>query len=102
MKHSSCIVHYSLGTGSWSFKLIGSYEASGKYKESDELTFDGIVNMNKYGQVAIVIRFLLSCRLFQHMIWARSISHLSKLGNLPFLQKLQVYISQYIQSRSVN
>ena len=93
MKHSSCIVHCSLGTASWSFKLIGRYEASRKYKESDELTFDGIVNMNKYGQVAIVIRLLLSCRLFQHMIWPRSISHLSKLGKRLFLQKLQVHIS---------
>ena len=102
MKRSSCIVHYSLGTSSQSVKLICRYEASGKYKESDDLTFDGIVNMNKYGQVTISSRLLLSFRLSLHMIWEQSISHLSKLGNCPFLQKLQVQISRQIQTRSAN
>ncbi|KAK8798403.1 hypothetical protein WA588_003485 [Blastocystis sp. NMH] len=30
--------------------LQSRYEAAGKFKESDELVYDGIVNMNKYGQ----------------------------------------------------
>lgn len=69
MKHCSCIVHYSLGTNFRLFKFTSRYEASGKYKESDELTYDGIVNMNKYGQVTIGTFVYIQCRLFQLMIW---------------------------------
>ena len=48
----NCTERYNLGifiSSIWSSR----YEASEKYMEADAITLDGILNMNKYGQVHI-------------------------------------------------
>ena len=53
--------------------VIFRYESAGKFKESDELVFHGIENMNKYNQVA-GFSPLLTRRLSLRMIWLLCIS----------------------------
>lgn len=72
--------------------MIIRYESAGKFKESDELVFHGIENMNKYNQVTGLSVFL-TCRLSLHMIWLSCISTLSKHVVLHLRQKLEVVLS---------
>ena len=48
-------LYKSLEVNPFAIRHSRRYEAAGKFKESDDLTYHGIVNMNKHNQVPMCI-----------------------------------------------
>ena len=72
--------------------LICRYETAEKYKESDELLFHGIENMNKHNQVDLFICVYSWHRRFPLTIWPCSISIPWKREKQHLLLRLEVCI----------